>query len=224
MNDFKRYPITYTLSALIALAYLYSFLYSGSFIDISPQTLVEMGGIFPPFVVLQDEWYRVIVSMFLHGGLIHIAFNVIALVIVGQVVEVYFRGLDYLVIYFLSGIVGALASIYFHPLDVLIGASGALFGIFGALVGFFIANRRAMMHQFKAMMQNVGVILAINLAIGLFVPNVDMAAHIAGLLFGVMAGYLVSLDYRLYWGYIALSLIGIVAFARYLPNIYVGYL
>ncbi len=220
MNALRQYPLTYTLLAINLLAYLYSFFYGGSFLDISPQSLVEIGGVFPPFVVLQEEWYRIVVSMFLHGGLIHLAFNMVALVVIGEAIERYFRGFDYLSIYFISGIIGALASIYFHPLGVIIGASGAIFGIFGATVGFFVANRHAMMGQFKEVMHNVGFILALNLGIGLFFPNVDMVAHIGGLLFGLGAGFLATLNYRLYWGYIVASIVGIVMFARYLPSIY----
>jgi len=58
-------------------------------------------------VVLQEEWYRIAVSMFLHGGLMYLGFNMVALVAMGQAIESYFRGFDYLGIYFISGIVGA---------------------------------------------------------------------------------------------------------------------
>jgi rhomboid protease GluP len=58
-------------------------------------------------VVLQEEWYRIAVSMFLHGGLMHLGFDMVALVAMGQAIEGYFSGFDYLGIYFISGIVGA---------------------------------------------------------------------------------------------------------------------
>ena len=223
MQEFLRYKITYTLSFVIVLFYLYSMITTGNAIDMHSRDLVAIGGVYAPFVVLQNEWWRILVSIFLHGGLTHVALNTISLIIVGRVVEEYFYTFNYLVIYFISGVIGVLASIYFHPLGVLIGASGAIFGVFGALVGFFIANRRVMMHQFKAVMQNIGVILLINLGIGLAFPSVDMVAHIAGLIFGVVAGFLASYSIKIFLGYITLSIIGIVAFAKYLPNIYVGY-
>jgi len=224
MQEFSRYRVTYSLSALIVLFYLYSIGYSANLIDIPSLDLVEIGAVYPPFVVLKDEWWRIFFSLFLHGGLTHVALNTISLILVGRIVEEYFLRFEYLVIYFISGVIGVLASIYFHPLNVLIGASGAIFGIFGALVGFFIAHRQALMHQFKHMMQNVGIILAINLGIGLVFPNIDMVAHIAGLLFGVVAGFIYAYDRRIFWGYSVVSLILMVAFGDYLPNIYAEYL
>ncbi|MEA2029102.1 MAG: rhomboid family intramembrane serine protease [Campylobacterota bacterium] len=224
MQEFLRYRVTYSLSALIAFFYLYSIFYSAQVIDIPSRDLVEIGAVYPPFVVLKGEWGRILFSLFLHGGLIHMLFNIFALIIVGRVVEEYFALFDYLLLYFLSGIISVLASIYFHPLNVLIGASGAVFGIFGALVGFFIANRHVMMQHFREMMKNVGVILAINLGIGLVFPNIDMVAHIAGLLFGVVAGFIYAYDRRIFWGYSVVSIIAMVIFGDYLPNIYAQYL
>jgi len=219
MKEFNRYKVTYTLTLIIALLYLYSMIMSGSVGDISAQELVKIGGLYPPFVVFEGEWYRVIVSLFLHGGLMHVLLNSASLIIVGRVVEEYFNRLEYGVIYFGSGIIAALASIYFHPFNVLIGASGAIFGIFGALIGFFIAHRKAMMHQFKAVMQNIGVILLINLGMGIAFPSIDMVAHIAGLIFGVAAGLLYSWQRKLFWVYIALSIVGMVLFSQQLPEI-----
>lgn len=220
MQQLLRYKATYSLATLIALFYLYSILHSGSVIDIPAQSLVAIGAVYAPIVVIDGEWYRIVLSMFLHGSLTHVALNAISLILVGSVVEQYLYKSQYLSIYFLSGIVGALASIYFHPINVLIGASGAIFGIFGALVGFFIANRQVMMGEFKAVMQNIGVMLLINLGIGIVFPSIDMVAHIAGFCFGILSGYLASRHLILFWGYILLAIIGIVAFAHYLPTIY----
>jgi rhomboid protease GluP len=224
MQELQRYKVTYILVGLIAFFYLYSSFQSGHFDDIPARTLVELGGVFAPLVVLDNEWYRILFSMFLHGGITHVVLNGVSLIFVGRALEEYFERLEYLVIYFMSGIIAAMASIYFHPLNVLIGASGAIFGVFGALIGFFIFHRRRMMHQFKELMQSIGVILIINLAIGLIFPTIDMVAHIGGLLFGLFAGFLGAYSLKSFWGYVLVMGIATVIFGAYLPEIYAQYL
>jgi len=197
-QEFYRYKITYSISIIISLFYLYISLVTGNFIDITSKELATNGAIFAPMVILENEWYRVLLSMFLHGGLTHFALNTISLILVGRAFENYFSPWEYISIYFITGIAGGVISIYFHPLSVIVGASGAIFGVFGGLVGFFVAHKNALGSEFKEIMSSVGMILGFNLAIGLVFPTIDMVAHIVGVIIGFMAGYL-SINSKLFW-------------------------
>jgi rhomboid protease GluP len=197
---------------------------SGNLIDINSEDLAKNGAIFGPFVALKNEWYRIIIAMFLHGGLIHLAMNTISLVIVGRAIEGYFSSKDYIIIYLASGIIGGLASIYFHPLSLIIGASGAIFGIFGALVAFFIVHRKRLLNNFKELMNNVAVILGINLLIGLAFPSIDMSAHISGMIVGFIGGFVASKYNKFMLLYLLLVFLIIVSIYGYLPNLYLKYI
>lgn len=79
-----------------------------------------------------------------------------------------------------------------HPESVGIGASGAIFGLFGALTGFFIVHRERIGAQSKVFMKNVGVIIALNVFLGLTIPAIDMSAHAAGFITGLTGGMITS--------------------------------
>ncbi|HHH50865.1 MAG TPA: rhomboid family intramembrane serine protease, partial [Campylobacterales bacterium] len=119
-------------------------------------------------------------------------------------------------IYFISGIAGGLISIYMHPTTVGIGASGAIFGIFGALSGMVIVHRRRMEEQFKAFMKEFGIILFLNLVIGVVFESVDLSAHIAGLIVGMIGGAMVAKSYKMIWIYISIMVISMILFYNYL--------
>jgi len=220
IHQFKRYKVTYGIAIIITLSYLYTILVTGNLIDMNSRDLAQNGAIFGPFVALKNEWYRVIISMFLHGGVVHLIMNSISLIIVGRLVEEYFQTKDYLIIYFSSGIIGGLSSIYFHPLSVTIGASGAIFGIFGALVAFFLVHKRELSYQFKSLMNNVAVILGINILIGLIFPSIDMSAHISGMIVGFIGGFVASKYNKFILLYLLLVILIIIKIYQYLPNLY----
>ena len=126
---------------------------------ISSNDLLEFGAINGVLVVVYGELWRLVTAIFLHGGFEHIFMNMLSLWFVGRVVERWFDNFSYIIIYFISGLIGGLVSIYSHPIGVAIGASGAIFGIFGAMAGIVIVNRRRMEAQFKAFIREFGVIL-----------------------------------------------------------------
>lgn len=142
------------------------------------------GGInYGPFVK-GGEYYRLITCMFLHGGIIHLGFNMYSLYIVGPKVEDFFGKWKFLLIYFLSGLSGSLLSIGLNGNIASVGASGAIFGLFGALVYFGYTYRGYIGTIIKS--QIVPIVLY-NLAIGFIIPNIDMWAHVGGLLGGIFA-------------------------------------
>jgi rhomboid protease GluP len=188
--------LTLSLIAINIFIYLISAISSHSLIDMDLEVLVDMGALYTPLVVIKGEYFRVISAMFLHGGLTHIAMNMFSLYIVGRGVELYFSKVAYLSIYFASGIIGALVSLYIHPQSVGIGASGAIFGLFGAIFGFFLAHKKELASSSRGIFKEFGTILLINLILGLAIPSIDMSAHIAGMLIGVIGGYTLGKNQR----------------------------
>jgi len=189
----RSYPLTFTLIALNLAAYAFTALASGALGDIPPKTLVETGALYGPFVVFGGEWWRLFTAMFLHGGAMHLAMNMMSLYIVGRGAELYFSKATYLAIYLFSGLIGAEASLYAHPADVAMGASGAIFGIFGALVGYFLAFRQHLGPQAKEVFQDFMAIIGINVVLGLAMPSIDMSAHIGGFFTGLVGGVWLAL-------------------------------
>ena len=130
-----------------------------------------------PTDVANGEWYRLITSMFLHFGILHIAFNMWALLVIGTPLEQMLGRFRYIALYFLSGIGGGLLSMAFGPLDeTAAGASGAIFGLFGA---FYVITRRRGLETGPI----VGLI-AINLVFSFTFNGIDWRGHVGGLIVG----------------------------------------
>jgi len=219
--DIKRYTLTYILIACSSIVYLFSALLSQNLIDMEPQTLVDLGALYGPMTVLQGEWWRLFTAMFLHGGMTHLLMNMFSLYLIGRGAEMYFDTKSYLSIYFFSGLVGGLVSLYMHPVSVGVGASGAIFGVFGALAGFFLAHREKIASYTKAFMKDFTIIIVINLVIGLSIPSIDVSAHIGGLIVGLIGGFVLSKNPKWILVYSAVMLLVILAIISYLPHQYV---
>jgi len=125
------------------------------------------------------EWYRVLTVALVHGGLMHLGFNMYALLVLGNPLEAAFGRGRFITIFMISLVTGSLASLLFNAVNQpSVGASGALFGLFGA---FAVAGKRM-----GADVRSIYVILGINFAISFIVPNVDWHAHLGGLLGGAL--------------------------------------
>jgi rhomboid protease GluP len=135
--------------------------------------------------VMAGDWWRIVTSAFLHENITHILFNMIALWQVGTFVEIIYGTPRMAIIYALSMVGSGLAITYLTPNVITIGASGAIFGLFGALaVGGFRLGERG-----KSIMKQSTGIIVINLLIG-FIPgmNISMAGHVGGLVVGTFCG------------------------------------
>jgi membrane associated rhomboid family serine protease len=132
-----------------------------------------------PAAVADGQWWRLVTSMFLHFGLPHIALNMLALWVIGTQVEAMLGRLRFLALYFLAGIGGGLLSFAAGPvLEVAAGASGAIFGLFGAL--YVLARRRGL--------ETGGIvgIIALNLVFSFTFSNIDWRGHVGGLVTGIV--------------------------------------
>jgi len=215
-----EYKITYTLIAINMLVYMITIVLSGHVVDIPTKLLAEVGALFGPFTVLQHEWWRLGTAMFLHAGVTHLLMNMFSLYLIGRSVEMYFDTKSYITLYLVSGIFGGLVSLYMHPVSVGIGASGAIFGVFGALAGFFLAHRQKIEAHTKSFMKDFAVILGINLVLGFAIESIDVSAHIAGLVVGLIGGYSVSKNKKWLGVYSVVMVVLMLAVASILPGQY----
>lgn len=220
MTHFIQYKITYTLIVLNVIIYIVSAFSSQSLINMNVEVLVDMGALYGPYVVLKSEWWRLFTAMFLHGGMTHLLMNMFSLYLIGRGAERYFSTMAYLGIYLFSGLLGGLASLYMHQGSVGVGASGAIFGVFGALAGFFLAHREQIASHTKSFMKDFAVIIGINLVIGFSIESIDVSAHVGGLVVGFIGGYMVSKNSAWLWHYSIAMTLCMVAIMNYLPSQY----
>lgn len=149
--------------------------------------ILEHGAMYEPYVVENQEYYRLVTSMFLHFGIDHLVNNMVMLGALGWNLEIEVGKLRFLLIYFISGIGGNLCSLFFNQLEgtavVSAGASGAVFGLMGALVCAAIQRR-----GYVGRLNKRGLIfmVALSLYFGLTSSGVDNAAHIGGLVCGFL--------------------------------------
>jgi len=132
------------------------------------------------------EWWRLLTSMFLHGGIMHLILNISGLVIAAIFVEPLLGRKNYFILYILSGLCASLASIWWYPNTISVGASGAIFGLYGAILGLLLTNAFPEGGK-KGISLMIGIYVGINLLWGL-TGGIDNAAHIGGLLSGGLIG------------------------------------
>lgn len=185
---------TLIIIGLNVLIYLISAMKSGSLFDIDAQTLVNMGGQVGIYIKRLNEWWRLFTCMFLHGSIIHLLCNMFSLFYLGPQIERIFGRVKFIIIYILSGIGASLFSYYVNLSQenlytVSIGASGAIFGLLGALLIFFVLNRK---NVNKRAITDIGTIVVLNLFIGFSSSGIDNAAHIGGLIIGAICSFIFS--------------------------------
>jgi rhomboid protease GluP len=128
--------------------------------------------------------------MFLHGGWLHIALNGWALYQLGGIFEAWMGSARMALTYFATGLAGSVASLFFLRGDLSVGASGAIFGVLGALVGVLLRRRDRLQPQAKALLTQLLTWAGINVFLGFSTPNIDNAAHLGGAAAGLVLGLL----------------------------------
>ena len=143
-----------------------------------------------PRLVAQGEYWRLFTANFLHIGIPHLLFNSLALYALGPEAEALFGSPRFVSIYLLSGLSGSILSFSLHAGGLSAGASTAIFGLIGALVAFFIRNRKHFGDIWRRRLNNYLVLAALNLYIGFSVPGIDNLGHIGGFAGGLTLGWL----------------------------------
>lgn len=181
----NRATLTLLLIGINALIFAYTAYLSRS-PSIDPLVLIVNGANFAPLVA-QGQYYRLITSAFLHGDITHLAFNMYSLYILGQTVEQLAGKVNYIVFYGLAALGGSFMSYQFSA-GFSVGASGAIFGLLGVLIGWALTRREIFR---RGALMNMLVIAALNLTWG-FRPGsgIDNFAHIGGLLTGFILSFI----------------------------------
>jgi rhomboid protease GluP len=180
--------VTYGLIAINLLVYVAMVAKGVSPMQPTPSQVLPWGANFGP-LTLQGQWWRLITACFLHFGLIHVGMNMFILFQVGVFAEKLFGNGRYLLLYLLAGVGGNIAGLYIHPLGVAAGASGAVFGVYGGLLGFLLIQRGVVpTSNSLAIAKSAGIFLVYNLIYGLSSKTTDLTAHIGGLITGFVVG------------------------------------
>jgi rhomboid protease GluP len=178
----QKYKITYVLIALNIVLYIYCAFIGGSVLEINYSVLAVLGQNNPliqmhgfPF------YYQLFTSMFIHADLMHIGGNLMFLLIFGLRAEEMFSLPEYLGIYLLGGLTGNLLTLASGDLSISVGASGAIFALFGACI---LYDRKTARQSILGALIFAGFLFAVNIG-----PGVNILAHLGGLVFGLIAGY-----------------------------------
>jgi Uncharacterized membrane protein (homolog of Drosophila rhomboid) len=202
---FKTPVITYALIALNVFVYLVDQLL---YIKTGYPVLFVFGSKINEYIV-QGQYWRLVTPMFLHGGALHLAVNAYSLYVVGPDVEKVFGRVKFIVIYIVAGLLGNVASFAFCP-AVSVGASGAIFGLLGALLYMGIAYKDVLSSVYVT---NIITMIVLNLAYGFLHPQIDNYAHMGGLLGGCLSAYCLGLGNYTGWTIkksLALLILGIL--------------
>lgn len=132
--------------------------------------------------------FRLITSQFVHGGLVHLANNLYGLLFAGMFLTPVVVNGRLIACYLLCGLGGSIASVLAHPATVSVGASGAIFGLFGILLTLVLFGDTRLAKARKFIFINAGIFVGLNLLIGAATPAIDNAAHLGGLLTGALVG------------------------------------
>ena len=154
--------------------------------------VANFGANYAPFVK-SGKFYVLFTSMFIHGNLIHLLFNMYALYIIGPQVESFYGKIKYLAIYFGSGILGALLSDIFLQNSISVGASGAIFGLLSSIV-YFGYHYRAYLDT--VIRSQIMPLIIFNIFLGIVIPNIDTFCHIGGLIGGVLVSMARGIKYK----------------------------
>ncbi len=158
----------------------------------SGEDLVRFGANYGPYTV-SGQWWRLLTCVFLHGGLLHIAFNMWCLWDLGRLAESIYGHLMFAAVYLITGVASSLASIFPNPITLSVGASGAIFGIAGALIAaFYLGEFSLPRAAMSGMLRSVMLFVGYNLFFGAIVARTDNAAHVGGLLMGLIMGALIA--------------------------------
>lgn len=185
----KKPIVTYGLIIINVLYFIAMYILGNGSTDAA--TLLKFGANYGTLVKM-GEWYRLFTSIFIHIGVLHLLCNMYSLYIIGSQLESFFGRWKYLLIYILSGVVGNLFSVLLTS-GISAGASGAIFGLFGALLYFGYHYRIYLGTVIKS--QIIPLIL-LNLLIGFMSPGIDNAAHIGGLIAGALVASSVGVKYK----------------------------
>lgn len=178
-------PIIINLNILVFIGMVIS---GVNFMLPDNESLIAWGANFRP-VTLEGGWWRLITCCFLHIGIFHLLMNMFALMYIGLLLEPYLGRAKFTAAYLITGITASIVSLYWHDMTISAGASGAIFGMYGVFLALLSTNLIEKSAR-KALLTSIAVFVGYNILNGLKPDSgVDNAAHIGGLLGGLVIGY-----------------------------------
>ena len=187
----KKIIMTKLILLICIVMYIILGINSNNFFNIGINALVNFGGN-NLLIVQSGEVWRLISAAFLHVSLIHLLVNMYSLVIIGTQVETFIGKFKFLFVYLISAICGNLLSLIFNEANIVsVGASGAIFGLMGALLYFGYHYR---LYLSEAIKTQIIPVIVLNLLLGFMVNGVDNAAHIGGLIGGYLASMAIGIE------------------------------
>jgi membrane associated rhomboid family serine protease len=185
----KEFFITPILIDLNILIFIFMVFAGLGFLSFSSDDLINWGANYKPLTT-DGEWWRLLTSTFLHGGIMHLFANMYGLLFVGIFLEPRIGRVKYAVIYIITGILASVSSLWWHDATVSVGASGAIFGLYGLFLALMLT--KVYPKEFsKALLLGTLIFIGFNLIMGL-TGGIDNAAHIGGLVSGFVIGILIS--------------------------------
>lgn len=182
----KGYFVTPILLDLNILIFILMAICGVDIMQPDSQSLLNWGANFRP-LTLEGEWWRLITNCFLHIGILHLLMNMYALLFIGLLLEPYLGRTRYISAYLLTGITASVASLGWHNFTISAGASGAIFGMYGVFLAMLTTNLIEKKAR-KSLLISITIFVGYNLIYGLK-EGIDNAAHIGGLISGLIIGY-----------------------------------
>lgn len=189
-----RIWMTYVLMGLVCVGYVWQIFVTRSLLSFDVPGLIAAGAN-DGSRTLNGEWWRLLSCVFLHGSLIHFAMNMYCFYSLGPLVERLLGNWSMGVLFIVSGLCGSIASVNWNPNAVSIGASGAVFGVAGALLGYLLHQRRNIPSAlFSELANGATTFVVLNIVLAASIKHVDQAAHIGGLVGGFIVGLIQASD------------------------------
>lgn len=185
MASGRSTPVTWLLLLAIGAGFALETVRGGS---TNSEVLIALGANYPP-LVWQGEYWRLASSLFLHIGVVHLLLNGWALFQLAGLFEAWLGSFRLLAVFLISGIAGSTASLFWTQ-GLSAGASGAIFGLLGALIAFLLRRRENLTPQAKALLGQLVLWAGINVVFGFSTPGIDNAAHLGGCAAGFLLGLL----------------------------------
>jgi rhomboid protease GluP len=183
----RRFPLTATFIALnVAYFIYYKFLFSGPF-------WTEAWGIFDVSRFADGEWYRMITAIFTHLDFFHLFFNIVSLYLFSSVLEQLISKRKYVAIYIGGGALSYLCVYAFSTVPFVVGASGSIFAVFGAL--FYLTRKKPHLFDLSSR-STLNVIIFLNIITTFIISNVSISGHIGGIVAGYLSARLLKIEDR----------------------------
>lgn len=214
----KGYTVTPILININILIFILMIISGVGIMTPDNESILHWGANFRPYTLNGEPW-RLLTNIFLHIGMLHLAFNMYALLFIGVLLEPLLGSWRFGITYLLTGIIASITSLYWHPVTISAGASGAIFGMYGVYLAMLTTNLIEKERR-KALLTSIAIFVGYNLLNGVN-GSIDSAAHIGGLVSGIIMGYSFypglnnPQDKKLNYGLPAILIIALVIFSSW---------